>query len=76
MGCLIAAVSGLVATRPADAIRWALNGVSNTTTWLIFAAYIFAEGYSKTGLGKRIALWLLGFLPVGIVLFAVLPTLL
>jgi L-tartrate/succinate antiporter len=35
---------------------WALSGFANTTVWLIFAAYMFALGYSKTGLGKRIAL--------------------
>jgi L-tartrate/succinate antiporter len=38
------------------AVAWALSGFSNTTVWLIFAAFMFALGYEKTGLGKRIAL--------------------
>jgi L-tartrate/succinate antiporter len=41
---------------PAEAIKWALSGFSNTTVWLIFAAFMFALGYERTGLGKRIAL--------------------
>lgn len=45
--------------KPANAsLNWALSGFSNTTVWLIFAAFMFALGYEKTGLGKRIALWL------------------
>jgi L-tartrate/succinate antiporter len=39
-----------------DAIRFALSGFANTTVWLIFGAFMFAEGYDKTGFGKRIAL--------------------
>ena len=39
-------------------LTWALSGFSNTTVWLIFCAFIFALGYEKTGLGKRIALGL------------------
>jgi L-tartrate/succinate antiporter len=42
----------------AEAIRWGLSGFSNATVWLIFAAFMFALGYEKTGLGKRIALML------------------
>lgn len=38
------------------ALGWALSGFSNATVWLIFCAFIFALGYEKTGLGKRIAL--------------------
>ncbi len=41
-----------------DAIKWGLSGFSNTTVWLIFAAFMFALGYEKSGLGKRIALLL------------------
>ena len=41
---------------PAEAVRWALAGFSNGTVWLIFAAFVFAMGYEKTGLGRRIAL--------------------
>jgi L-tartrate/succinate antiporter len=43
---------------PAEAVRWALGGFSNSTVWLIFAAFVFAMGYEKTGLGRRIALLL------------------
>lgn len=43
--------------RPANAaLTWALSGYSNSTVWLIFGAFILALGYSKTGLGHRIAL--------------------
>lgn len=45
--------------KPANAsLNWALSGFANTTVWLIFAAFMFALGYEKTGLGRRIALWL------------------
>ncbi len=39
-------------------LAWGLSGFSNTTVWLIFAAFMFALGYDKTGLGKRVALLL------------------
>jgi L-tartrate/succinate antiporter len=43
--------------RPANAaLSWALSGYSNSTVWLIFGAFILALGYSKTGLGHRLAL--------------------
>src|SRR5438105_5897396 len=38
------------------ALTWALAGFANGTVWLIFAAFLFALAYEKTGLGKRIAL--------------------
>jgi len=38
------------------ALGWALSGFSNSTVWLIFGAFMFALGYEKTGLGRRIAL--------------------
>ena len=41
---------------PAEALRWALAGFINSTVWLIFGAFVFAMGYEKTGLGRRIAL--------------------
>jgi L-tartrate/succinate antiporter len=45
--------------KPANAsLTWALSGFSNTVVWLIFAAFMFALGYEKSGLGKRIALLL------------------
>jgi len=38
--------------KPANAsLTWALSGFSNSTVWLIFAAFMFALGYEKTGLG-------------------------
>jgi L-tartrate/succinate antiporter len=43
---------------PAEALKWALAGFVNGTVWLIFAAFVFAMGYEKTGLGRRIALML------------------
>jgi L-tartrate/succinate antiporter len=39
-------------------LGWALSGFANTTVWLIFGAFMFALGYEKTGLGRRIALLL------------------
>ena len=41
---------------PAEAIKWAVAGFANSTVWLIFGAFVFAMGYEKTGLGRRIAL--------------------
>ena len=38
------------------ALTWALSGFANSTVWLIFGAFMFALGYEKTGLGRRIAL--------------------
>lgn len=40
------------------AISWALSGFSNTTIWLIFAAFMLGLGYDKSGLGRRIALFM------------------
>jgi L-tartrate/succinate antiporter len=57
-----AAVGGKPAVKkpaPADELKWALAGFSNGTVWLIFIAFMFALGYEKTGLGKRIALVLI-----------------
>lgn len=66
IGITVAAVAGLPfsdAQRadpdlrlPAEAARWALSGFSNGTVWLIFAAFVFAMGYERTGLGRRISL--------------------
>jgi L-tartrate/succinate antiporter len=38
------------------ALGWALSGFSNRTVWLIFGAFMFALGYEKSGLGRRVAL--------------------
>lgn len=56
IGVFLVAVLGLAGPKPADNIRWALSGFANTTVWLIFGAFMFAMGYDKTGLGRRIAL--------------------
>src|SRR4051794_28765371 len=40
------------------ALAWALSGFANNTVWLIFGAFMFALGYEKTGLGRRVALLL------------------
>jgi len=47
---------------PAEALKWALSGFANGTVWLIFAAFMFALGYEKAGLGRRIALLLVKLL--------------
>jgi L-tartrate/succinate antiporter len=44
---------------PSSSIQWALSGFSNGTVWLIFVAYMFAMGYEKTGLGRRLGLVLM-----------------
>jgi L-tartrate/succinate antiporter len=43
-------------TLPTQALSWALHGFSESTVWLVFGAFMFALGYEKTGLGRRIAL--------------------
>ncbi len=48
--------------KPADAIKWALSGFQDGTVWLIFVAFMFALGYEKTGLGRRVALNLVKWL--------------
>src|SRR5688572_23513995 len=68
IGVTVIAISGLAFSPaqhadpafkvPAEAIRWALAGFANSTVWLIFGAFVFAMGYEKTGLGRRIALML------------------
>src|SRR5208337_583601 len=58
IGVFLVAVLGLAGPKPSDNIRWALSGFSNNTVWLIFGAFMFAMGYEKTGLGRRIALTL------------------
>lgn len=72
IGVTVAAVLGLVFSPEqladpkfklsSEAIKWALSGFSNGTVWLIFGAFMFALGYEKTGLGKRIALLLVKLL--------------
>lgn len=54
-GISLIAVLGLVGNS-GESIKWALSGFSNSVIWLIFAAFMFALGYKKTGLGKRVSL--------------------
>jgi len=56
LGVVVAALAGLVHRSISESTTWALSGFANSTVWLIFAAYMFALGYSKTGLGRRLAL--------------------
>jgi L-tartrate/succinate antiporter len=58
IGLTIAAAFRMVGETASDATKWALSGFANDTVWLIFAAYMFADAYAKTGLGRRIALGL------------------
>lgn len=47
------ALSGVL--KPAEA----LSGFSNGTIWLIVSAFLFAKGFIKTGLGRRIAYFII-----------------
>jgi L-tartrate/succinate antiporter len=58
VGVTLAGVLLLVTPKPADSLKWVLSGFSNSTVWLIFIAFMFAKGYEKTGLGRRLALLL------------------
>ncbi|WP_321313987.1 DASS family sodium-coupled anion symporter [Halarcobacter sp.] len=58
VGVAFCATFGLVGESAKEARNWALSGFSNGVIWLIFAAFMFALGYKKSGLGKRISLLL------------------
>ncbi len=58
IGMALGAASGLVAAQPDASLRWALSGFANGTVWLVFSAFMFALGYERTGLGRRLALLL------------------
>ncbi len=60
-GISLVAVFGLIGNAKAS-ISWALSGFSNTVIWLIFAAFMFALGYKKTGLGRRISLIMIKYM--------------
>lgn len=49
MSVTFTALAGVL--KPAEA----LSGFSNGTIWLIVSAFLFAKGFIKTGLGRRIA---------------------
>ncbi|MGA1933520.1 DASS family sodium-coupled anion symporter [Arcobacter sp. YIC-464] len=61
-GVAFSAAFGLVGETAKANRDWALSGFSNGVIWLIFAAFMFALGYKKSGLGKRIALLLVKLL--------------
>jgi len=56
IGLTFAGVMGYVDPDPNKSLRWALSGFSESTVWLIVGAFVFAIGYRKSGLGRRIAL--------------------
>jgi L-tartrate/succinate antiporter len=62
IGVTAATITPWVAPKPVDAIKWALSGFQDGTVWLIFVAFMFALGYEKTGLGRRVALNLVKWL--------------
>ena len=45
-----------------ESFKWAVSGFANSTVWLIFGAFMFAAGYDKTQLGRRLALILVKYL--------------
>jgi citrate:succinate antiporter/L-tartrate/succinate antiporter len=62
IGVSVAAVMRYVDPDPARSVSWALAGFSDRTVWLIFGAFVFSIGYTKTGLGRRVALHLVRLL--------------
>ena len=58
IGLTAAGVLGYVEQDSAKSLRWMLSGFSESTVWLIVGAFVFAIGYRKSGLGRRIALLL------------------
>ena len=60
-GVSFVALLGLMGN-PTESIKWALSGFSNSVIWLIFAAFMFALGYKKTGLGRRVSLLMVKYI--------------
>ena len=60
-GVALIAALGLIGN-PTMSINWALSGFSNSVIWLIFAAFMFALGYKKTGLGRRVSLIMIKYM--------------
>lgn len=61
-GVAIVAALGLIDPNGKVCRDWMLSGFSNGVIWLIFSAFMFALGYQKTGLGRRISLLLIKYL--------------
>ncbi len=61
VGISVVAILGIMGN-PTESINWALSGFSNSVIWLIFAAFMFALGYKKTGLGKRVSLLMIKYM--------------
>ena len=57
MGAVVLVGTMTTALTNTLSISDALNGFANATVWLIFAAFLFARGFIKTGLGRRVAYW-------------------
>lgn len=62
IGVFSIAMLGLMGKTPDENIQWALSGFSNSIVWLIVTICMFAVGYQKTGLGKRLSLFLIKYL--------------
>jgi L-tartrate/succinate antiporter len=58
IGMALGAGTRLVSADPDASLKWALSGFANGTVWLVFSAFMFALGYERTGLGRRLALLL------------------
>lgn len=41
-----------------NALSWGLSGFSNAVVWLIFSAFMLGIGYQRSGLGRRMGLYL------------------
>jgi len=61
-GVAVVAVLGIIDPSGKVSRNWMLSGFSNGVIWLIFSAFMFALGYQKTGLGRRISLLLIKYL--------------
>lgn len=58
VGLLVLIVTGTIGEKMKDGLQAALTGFSNTTVWLVVAAFLIAGSVIRTGLGRRIALTL------------------
>ena len=58
----VMALSGVVLTVALGVLKLgeAVGGFATSFTWLIISAFLFARGFTKTGLGKRIAYIIIG----------------